>query len=63
MPRGARRGRALSVTLSTLEEDRYGYEETYLRGHIIGALGGMAAEQEVFNVITTGAESDLEAIT
>src|SRR5690606_1581015 len=45
------RGRALGVTLSTPEEDRYGYEETYLRGRIIGALGGMAAEQEVFNVV------------
>jgi cell division protease FtsH len=57
------RGRALGVTLSTPEQDRYGYEETYLRGRIIGALGGMAAEQEVFGVITTGAESDLEAVT
>ena len=57
------RGRALGVTLSTPEQDRYGYEETYLRGRIIGALGGMAAEQEVFNVVTTGAESDLEAVT
>ena len=57
------RGRALGVTLSTPEPDRYGYEGDYLRGRIIGALGGMAAEQEVFNVITTGAESDLEAVT
>jgi cell division protease FtsH len=57
------RGRALGVTLSTPEQDRYGYEEPYLRGRIIGALGGMAAEQEVFNVVTTGAESDLEAVT
>ncbi len=57
------RGRALGVTLSTPEQDRYGYEERYLRGRIIGALGGMAAEQEVFNVVTTGAERDLEAVT
>jgi cell division protease FtsH len=57
------RGRALGVTLSTPEQDRYGYEETYLRGRIIGALGGMAAEQEVFNVVTTGAEQDLELVT
>jgi cell division protease FtsH len=57
------RGRALGVTLATPEQDRYGYEETYLRGRIIGALGGMAAEQEVFGVVTTGAESDLEAVT
>jgi cell division protease FtsH len=57
------RGRALGVTLSTPEADRYGYDANYLRGRIIGALGGMAAEQEVFNVVTTGAENDLEMVT
>jgi cell division protease FtsH len=57
------RGRALGVTLSTPEGDRYGYDTNYLRGRITGALGGMAAEQEVFNVVTTGAESDLETVT
>jgi cell division protease FtsH len=57
------RGRALGVTLSTPESDRYGYDVNYLRGRIIGALGGMAAEQEVFNLVTTGAESDLEIVT
>src|SRR4029078_9643313 len=57
------RGRALGVTLSTPESDRYGYDANYLRGRIIGALGGMAAEKEVFNVVTTGAEADLEMVT
>jgi cell division protease FtsH len=57
------RGRALGVTLATPDADRYGYDASYLRGRIIGALGGMAAEQEVFDVVTTGAESDLEAVT
>jgi cell division protease FtsH len=57
------RGRALGVTLSTPDSDRYGYDVNYLRGRIIGALGGMAAEQEVFNLVTTGAESDLETVT
>ena len=57
------RGRALGVTLSTPDTDRYGYDANYLRGRIIGALGGMAAEQEVFNVVTTGSESDLETVT
>lgn len=57
------RGRAFGVTLSTPESDRYGYDANYLRGRIIGALGGMAAEQEVFNVVTTGAENDLEIVT
>ncbi|MCM2392969.1 ATP-dependent zinc metalloprotease FtsH [Streptomyces albipurpureus] len=57
------RGRALGVTLSTPDADRYAYTEEYLRGRIIGALGGMAAEHVVFSVITTGAESDLEQVT
>jgi cell division protease FtsH len=57
------RGRALGVTLATPETDRYGYDAKYLRGRIVGALGGMAAEQEVFGVITTGAESDVETAT
>ncbi|MFE2430759.1 ATP-dependent zinc metalloprotease FtsH [Streptomyces sp. NPDC059373] len=57
------RGRALGVTLSTPDSDRYAYTEEYLRGRIIGALGGMAAEHIVFGVITTGAENDLEQVT
>jgi cell division protease FtsH len=57
------RGRALGVTLSTPETDRYGFDRNYLRGRIIGALGGMAAEEEVFNVVTTGSESDLETVS
>ncbi|MEU3403817.1 ATP-dependent zinc metalloprotease FtsH [Streptomyces sp. NPDC006670] len=57
------RGRALGVTLSTPDADRYAYTEPYLRGRIIGALGGMAAEHVVYDVITTGAESDLEQVT
>ncbi|MFE9428435.1 ATP-dependent zinc metalloprotease FtsH [Kitasatospora sp. NPDC006697] len=57
------RGRALGVTVSTPEADRYSYTEEYLRGRIIGALGGMAAEQVVYGVITTGAESDLQQVT
>lgn len=57
------RGRALGVTLATPEADRYGYDERYLRGRIIGALGGMASEDIIFNVVTTGSESDLETAT
>jgi cell division protease FtsH len=57
------RGRALGVTLSTPESDRYGYDANYLRGRIIGALGGMAAEQEIFGIVTTGSENDLEIVT
>jgi cell division protease FtsH len=57
------RGRALGVTLSTPEQDRYGYDAKYLMGKMVGALGGMAAEQVVFGVVTTGSESDLQTCT
>jgi len=57
------RGQALGVTLSTPDTDKYGYDEEYLRGRIVGALGGMAAEDAIFGVVTTGAESDLQQAT
>jgi cell division protease FtsH len=57
------RGRALGVTLSTPEQDRYGYDAVYLKGRMVGALGGMAAEHVVFGVVTTGSESDLQTCT
>jgi cell division protease FtsH len=34
-----------------------------LRGRIVGALGGRAAEELVYGDVTTGAESDLEQVT
>ncbi len=57
------RGRALGVTLQSPEADRYSYSEQYLRGRIIGALGGRAAEDLVYGAVTTGAESDLVQVT
>jgi cell division protease FtsH len=57
------RGQALGVTFQSPESDRYGYGESYLRGRIIGALGGSAAEQVIYGETTTGAESDLEQAT
>ncbi|MFN0091255.1 MAG: ATP-dependent zinc metalloprotease FtsH [Acidimicrobiales bacterium] len=57
------RGRALGVTFQSPASDRYGYDTAYLRGRIIGALGGRAAEVLVFADVTTGAENDLEQVT
>ncbi len=57
------RGMALGVTLQSPETDRYGYSRRYLRGRIVGALGGRAAEELVYGDITTGAENDLEQAT
>jgi cell division protease FtsH len=57
------RGRALGVTFQSPETDRYGYGAAFLRGRIVGALGGHAAEELVYGDVTTGAESDLEQVT
>jgi cell division protease FtsH len=57
------RGRALGVTFQAPDADRYGYSAEYLRGRLISALGGRAAEQIVYDDLTTGAESDLEQAT
>ncbi|HEY2636071.1 MAG TPA: ATP-dependent zinc metalloprotease FtsH [Solirubrobacteraceae bacterium] len=57
------RGRALGVTFQSPAADRYGYGAAYLRGRIVGALGGRAAEEIVYGDVTTGAESDLEQVT
>jgi len=57
------RGKALGVTFQSPESDRYAYSEEYLRGRIIGALGGRAAEDVVFGTTTTGAENDLVQVT
>jgi cell division protease FtsH len=57
------RGQALGVTFQSPETDRYGYSMRYLRGRIVGALGGRAAEDIVYGDVTTGAESDLEQVT
>jgi cell division protease FtsH len=57
------RGRALGVTFQSPDTDRYGYDARYLRGRIVGALGGRAAEEIVYGNVTSGAESDLEQVT
>ncbi|WP_306215982.1 ATP-dependent zinc metalloprotease FtsH [Actinoplanes sp. RD1] len=57
------RGQALGVTFQSPASDRYGYSAKYLRGRIIGALGGRAAEEVVFGDLTTGAESDLDQVS
>jgi cell division protease FtsH len=57
------RGQSLGATVQSPVDDRFSYGEDYLRGRITGALGGRAAEQLVYGVITTGAESDLRQVT
>jgi cell division protease FtsH len=57
------RGVSLGVTLSSPEDDRFSYEEPYLRTLIKVALGGRAADELVYGERTTGAESDLQQLT
>ena len=57
------RGQALGVTYQRPDSDRYNYSEAYLRGRIVGMLGGRAAEEIVYGDRTTGAESDIEQAT
>src|SRR5712664_3930500 len=56
-------GGALGVTISRPVDDRFNYGEDYVRGRIMGALGGRAAEQVVYSSVSTGAASDLQQVT
>lgn len=60
VPRGMA---ALGYTLQTPTEDRFLMDEAELRGQIATLLGGRAAEEIVFNSITTGASNDLQRAT
>ncbi len=56
-------GMALGVTYQRPEDDRHSYSEQYLRTRIIGAMGGRAAEELVYDSHTTGAEDDMQQAT
>jgi cell division protease FtsH len=57
------RGMALGATYQLPVDDRTGYDERQLRARITSALGGRAAEQVIYGVVTTGAENDLRQVT
>lgn len=57
------RGRAGGYVLSMPDEDVFLQSREYFEDTIVGALGGRAAEEIVFNQFTTGASSDLEKVT
>jgi cell division protease FtsH len=57
------RGSALGVTFSAPESDRFNYREPEALAKIKVALGGRAAEEVVFDEISTGAESDIAQLT
>ncbi|NEO81744.1 ATP-dependent zinc metalloprotease FtsH4 [Moorena sp. SIO4G3] len=60
VPRGMA---ALGYTLQMPTEDRFLMDEKELQGQIATLLGGRAAEEIVFNSITTGASNDLQRAT
>jgi cell division protease FtsH len=57
------RGMALGVTLSAPDGDRVSYSLEELEAKIKVSLGGRAAEEVVYDTITTGAESDIQQLT
>ena len=59
------RGRALGVTMSLPERDRYGYSAKELKARIAMCFGGRVAEELTFGVenITTGASDDIRQAT
>jgi cell division protease FtsH len=57
------RGQALGLTISLPTEDRYLTTKIALMEQIAMTLGGRAAEELVFNEVTTGAANDLEKVT
>jgi cell division protease FtsH len=57
------RGQALGLTLSRPTEDRFLTSRSALMDQLAMILGGRAAEELVFNEITTGAANDLERAT
>jgi cell division protease FtsH len=57
------RGQALGLTISLPGEDRYLTTRTALLEQIAMTMGGRAAEEIIFNEITTGASNDIEKVT
>jgi cell division protease FtsH len=57
------RGQALGYTISLPREDRYLTTKANLMNNLAMTLGGRAAEEIVFNEVTTGAANDLEKVT
>ena len=57
------RGQALGYTISLPSEDKFLVTRASLNDTLAMTLGGRAAEELVFNEITTGASNDIEKVT
>ena len=54
---------SLGYTMNTPEEERYLLTQSELKAQIITLLSGRAAEQIIFNEVSTGASNDIERAT
>ena len=54
---------ALGYVMQVPEEEKYLNTEAELRSMLVGYLGGRAAEEIVFDTVTTGASNDIEKAT
>ncbi|WP_442878539.1 ATP-dependent zinc metalloprotease FtsH [Clostridium sp.] len=54
---------ALGYTMQLPEEEKYLVSKDELMSQIMVMLGGRAAEEEVFNLVSTGASNDIERAT
>ena len=57
------RGRALGVTQMFPDEDKLGATSEHLNTKLAVFMGGRAAEEIIFNEITTGAQNDIQQAT
>ncbi|MCB9492703.1 MAG: ATP-dependent zinc metalloprotease FtsH [Epsilonproteobacteria bacterium] len=57
------RGRALGVSWSLPERDKYSQTQSEMEARIVVCLGGLLAEQMIFNDQTSGVSNDLEKAT
>ena len=57
------RGRALGVTMQLPIDEKHGYSRGYIEGRLAILMGGRAAEELIFNELTTGAGNDIEQAT
>ncbi len=57
------RGRALGVTMSLPEKDRYSYDKEFMLNQIAMLFGGRIAEEVFMHQMTTGASNDFERAT
>jgi cell division protease FtsH len=57
------RGRALGVTFSLPEKDNYSHTKLWFIDRLVIIFGGYAAEQIIFDTVTSGAQGDIQQAT